>query len=114
MASGITTNANNNYHAPATCNQNSISTPANARSNAQSNAFLTLLLAKITELWPKNSHKANNYLHISKKCSTFASRFGEYPFPVAVFPLQRDNLVSNGIKAITSDFGSEDLGSIPG
>ena len=49
MASNITTNANNNYHAPVTCNQNSISTPANARSNAQSNAFLTLLLAKITE-----------------------------------------------------------------
>ena len=33
---------------------------------------------------------------------------------VPLHPLSEMKVLSNGIKAITSDFGSEDLGSIPG
>ena len=39
---------------------------------------------------------------MSKKSSTFVPDF------------VRESRLSNGIKAITSDFGSENLGSIPG
>jgi hypothetical protein len=41
-------------------------------------------------------------LVISKKSSTFAPAF------------EKKAPLTNGIKAITSDFGSENLGSIPG
>ena len=49
--------------------------------------------------------RANNLVN-SKKSSTFAPAFEKKATFVST--------MTNGIKAITSDFGSENLGSIPG
>ena len=88
----------------------------NRKSITQSNSSLVCHTEIIKKRnWREKIEERRAEICIYKKNVVLLQAvLGNTLFPVAVFRFSGNNLVSNGIKAITSDFGSEDLGSIPG